>query len=203
MKLPDMVWVDVETTGLSTEGKLLEVGFVTTDSNLKVLSKSNWLFSIDRADLSTFENEALKMHSASGLLFDCLGAPKTGLSPHLRSGEGVVSGMERWLKYQINWVEGAQGFPMAGSSVHFDRAWLKARAPLIEKLFHYRNIDVSTLKNLARLWYPDLPAWGGDRKTHRAIADIEDSIAELAYYRECIFSLGSGLEVAQGIMDGS
>ncbi len=174
----NMVWLDVETSGLNelpkkaADGKLLEVGMIITTELLEPVSRAAWAFQITRDDLPIFEDEALKMHLASGLLFECYG---------IRQAPAATQrDILRWMDSRIG---SNVKLPMAGSTVGFDRRWIEAHLPGVFARFHYRNIDVSTVKNLARMWVPDLPEFKG-RKLHRALPDLEDSIAELKFYAE-------------------
>lgn len=185
MTEPSMVWVDVETTGLNPrEGWLLEVGMIATDADLNELSRSSWVQHFDRDNMPHIADEALKMHTASGLLFEAIASRETKPS--------IEASILQWLDSRVGYSL-MKRMPMAGSTVQFDRAWLAQHLPGVEKHFHYRNVDVSTVKNLARLWYPTIPGWHTVQKLHRALPDLEESIAELAFYRQEIF--GSQLVV--------
>jgi oligoribonuclease len=108
---------------------------------------------------------------------------------HLFDEVGIV-GLERSFGEDVlcTWLKAALGDAdppvMGGSSVHFDRAWLKRRMPALESMFHYRNLDVSTLKEVNRRW--PFAEWDGDRKAHRSLPDIDDSIAEFKSYLHAI-----------------
>lgn len=176
--MSQIVWLDVETSGLNelpkkaADGKLLEVGMIITTELLEPTHRASWTFQITRDDLPTFEDEALKMHMASGLIFECYGVHQAPAA--------TQRDILRWMDSRIgNGVK----LPMAGSTVGFDRRWIEPHLPDVFKRFHYRNIDVSTVKNLARMWVPSLAEFHG-RGTHRAIPDLEDSIAELRFYAE-------------------
>jgi oligoribonuclease len=179
---PAMVWVDVETTGLNPFGGwLLEVGMIITAADLHQIARKSWILKFNREYMSEIADEALKMHTSSGLLFEAMASHETLASATLS--------MREWLDSRVGY-SAMKEMPMAGSTVQFDRAWLAHHLPLVEERFHYRHIDVSTLKNLARLWYPELLKWTGDRKLHRALPDLEDSITELDYYRRHVFAGG-------------
>jgi oligoribonuclease len=168
-----MAWVDCETTGLDAhKDLLLEVGIIITDDFLNVLDRKSYsLYHAAARDRAG--GYVQEMHDVSGLWSDC----KT---------KGVaVAAAELWL---LEWLTGyvePDAAPMCGSTVHFDRAFLKVNMPKLEDHFHYRNIDVSTVKELARIWNkvafdlrPD-----DEIKFHRVIPDIEASIAELHHYK--------------------
>lgn len=170
------VVVDIETTGLDPDNhQILEIGVVLCNADLAILNTYNLVF-----PYVPLENEldpvVLEMHTKNGLL------PLCERNTTLESMEGNPD----WDYSLTQFLEmcNATGLPMCGSSVHFDRAFLKKYTPKFEGLFHYRNIDVSTIKNLAELWnegaFKGRPE--GD-KQHRALPDCYDTIEELKYYR--------------------
>lgn len=176
-----LAWVDVETTGLDPAGgSLLEVAFITTDDDLRVISQLEMVIGVEpdtlEQHLSTFTRE---MHTRNGLLeavskeiARCDGQPS------LREAEQKLL---MWFHPHEQWKQ----VPLAGSSVSFDRAWLKAHMPLVEALFSYRNVDVSTVKELCKRWAPQLCAMRpkGETPAHRALADVFESVKELGFYR--------------------
>lgn len=170
-----IAWIDVETTGLDPKSdRLLEVGVVLTDDDLRELDARSFVIEGGPGLRDSMTKVVLTMHVASGLLFECE-------SSSAQSCHSVESRLVAWLR-------GYDGpLVMAGSTVGFDRAWLKAKMPTLERLFHYRSIDVSSLKELNRRWEFAEP-WDGDRKIHRALPDLKDSIAELRHYRGAIFT---------------
>jgi oligoribonuclease len=174
-----MAWVDVETTGLDiTRDALLEVGLIITDDDFHELARwSAPIWTLDEALWRGRENEIVNaMHAANGLFRDCRGPKAVQL---FEAEEALIALMGR-DDFEVQ-------PPMCGSSVHFDRAILQIWMPKFEEMFHYRNIDVSTLKELAARWWPKMIlSRPPDRKMHRVIPDIEDSIAELRHYRDRI-----------------
>lgn len=175
-------FVDVETTGLDLSMDfLLEVGLVITDDNLNIVeSFSTPIWSMASIIRRAEENEIVReMHTANGLLAACRDREDDNVLELWRA-QNILMGI--MAKYPET--------PMCGSSVHFDRAMLQRWMPALEEMFHYRNIDVSTMKELAERWWPNIAlSRPADRKLHRVIPDIEDSIAELYYYREYIDSV--------------
>ncbi|WP_328821737.1 oligoribonuclease [Nesterenkonia haasae] len=170
-----MVWIDCEMTGLSPENDvLIEVAALVTDSELTVLGEGvEVVIRPDLEALAGMEKIVRDMHTASGLLAE------------LEDGIAVETAEKKVLEYIQQWVPEAGVAPLAGNSVHADRAFLRVGMPTLTQHLHYRIVDVSTLKELASRWYPQVKA-DAPKKTgnHRAMGDILDSIAELRHYRE-------------------
>jgi oligoribonuclease len=165
------LWCDIETTGLKpNEGQILELGLRLTDDRLNTLSEASWVVQFARQDLSNLSDFILKMHTKNGLIFECL---KSGMS--VAEVEMLAT---QWISSRLGNTEAP---PMAGSTIGFDRSWLKRWMPSVDDHAHYRSFDVSTIKLACRLWSPVIPPFKG-RETHRVQPDIEDSIAELNYY---------------------
>lgn len=169
-----IVWIDCEMTGLDTRvDVLVEVAAVVTDSELNVLDEGvDVVIRPPAGALAQMGDVVREMHTASGLL-DVLDQGVT-----LAEAETVV------LDYVRRWVPEPRKAPLAGNSVGTDKAFLEVGMPGLVEHLHYRVIDVSSLKELARRWYPRIyygsPAKHGG---HRALADILESIDELRYYR--------------------
>lgn len=173
-------WVDIETTGLNpNKDVILEVGIILTDENLNEVNHTEVQIFQAPITLSLMCDEVREMHEKSGLIDRCCGNNSLSLSTS-----------EQYLIYwlQENLDSSDDKPPMCGSSVHFDRTFLKRYMPELESKFHYRNIDVSTVKNLCGAWYPpQFSERPQGEKNHTTISDLRDSIAELKYYRESIF----------------
>lgn len=170
-----MGWVDVESTGLDTENDvLLEVGVIITDDDLTEIDRySLTIWHPHRVLHRSCDNFVRNMHIHSGLW----SLVQSDNSTTLFNAN----------KFFTRWMERYPDLPMCGSSVHFDRAMLRRWMPEFEARFHYRNVDVSTLKELAYRWWPSMyDSRPTDRKIHRVIPDIEDSIAELHHYRKSL-----------------
>jgi oligoribonuclease len=173
-----LVWIDCEMTGLSLEhDALIEVAALVTDFDLNVLGDGVDLVVKPPAGALEQMNEVVtRMHTSSGLL-DELDAGLT-----LREVE------EQVLAYVREFVPEPRKAPLAGNTVGTDRTFLARDMPELEGWMHYRVIDVSSIKELTRQWYPRAyfaaPAKGG---SHRALADITESIDELRYYRKAVF----------------
>lgn len=173
-----LVWIDCEMTGLDLErDALVEIAAVVTDAELTVLGEG--VDVVIRPPEHTVEqmvDVVREMHTASGLLDEL---------PHgvtLEEAEAMV------LAYVRQFVPEPGKAPLAGSSVYTDRAFISRDLPSLDAHLHYRLVDVSTVKELARRWYPrayfNSPEKHGG---HRALADILESIDELRYYREAVF----------------
>lgn len=173
-----MVWIDCEMTGLSlTEDALIEVAALVTDSELNVLGEGvDIVIRPPDAALETMPEVVRQMHTASGLLDELAG------------GTTLADAEEQVLAYVREHVKEPGKAPLCGNSVGTDRGFLSRDMPLLEGYLHYRIVDVSSVKELARRWYPrayfNSPEKNGN---HRALADIRDSITELRYYREAVF----------------
>lgn len=173
-----MVWIDCEMTGLSlAHDALIEVAALVTDSELNVLGDGvDVVIRPPDEALVTMPDIVRKMHTTSGLLEELLG----GIT--LEEAEKIVLG------YVREHVSEPRKAPLCGNSVSTDRGFLARDMAALEQHLHYRIVDVSSVKELARRWYPrayfNSPEKNGN---HRALADIRESISELRYYREAVF----------------
>ncbi|GAB2893723.1 oligoribonuclease [Streptomyces mayteni] len=173
-----MVWIDCEMTGLSlADDALIEVAALVTDSELNVLGEGvDIVIRPPAAALDSMPEVVRTMHTASGLLDE------------LDAGTTLEDAERQVLDYVREHAPEAGKTPLCGNSIGTDRGFLARDMPHLESHLHYRVIDVSSVKELARRWYPrayfNSPEKSGN---HRALADIRESIAELRYYREAIF----------------
>ncbi len=173
-----LVWVDCEMTGLDlVNDELIEVAALVTDGELNVLGDGvDVVIKPASAALDQMGDFVRTMHESSGLL------------EALDAGLTIAEAEERVLDYVREFVPESRKAPLAGNTIGTDRAFLARQMPTLESFVHYRNVDVSSIKELARRWYPRVyyqsPAKSGN---HRALADIQESIEELRYYREAVF----------------
>ena len=173
-----IVWVDCEMTGLNlASDQLVEVACIVTDAELNELDGGySTVIRVDDAALAAMDPRVVELHRASGLL------------PLIPQGIELERAAQELLEYVTAHVSESQKAPLAGSTVYVDRGFLAKFMPAVDAYLHYRVIDVSSLKELVRRWYPKVyfvaPAKTGN---HRALGDIRDSIAELRYYRETVF----------------
>ncbi|WP_293787933.1 oligoribonuclease [uncultured Aeromicrobium sp.] len=180
-----LVWIDCEMTGLSLEhDALIEVAALVTDYDLQVLGDGVDLVIKPPQDALEQMNEVVtQMHTASGLLDE------------LDSGITLAEAEERVLDYVREFVTEPRKAPLAGNSIGTDRAFLARDMSQLESYLHYRVVDVSSIKELARHWFPRAyfaaPEKGGN---HRALADIRESIDELRYYRRTVFAPEPGVD---------
>ncbi|WP_328295104.1 oligoribonuclease [Kineococcus sp. NBC_00420] len=178
-----IVWIDCEMTGLSlTEDALVEVAVLVTDADLNVLGDGvDVVIKPPAETLVDMDKVVVDMHTSSGLLDEI---------PH---GKTLAEAEQIVLEYVRKWVPEPRKAPLAGSSVHTDRAFLARDMLQLTDHLHYRLIDVSSLKELAKRWFPrvyfNTPSKHGG---HRALADIRESIQELKYYREVLFVADPG-----------
>jgi oligoribonuclease len=173
-----LVWIDCEMTGLSIENDVLvEIAAVVTDGDLNELDEgiSIVIRPEDMTTLDRMEEVVVNMHTSSGLL------PLIPLGSSLEDAGAAV------LSYVKGHVPEPRKAPLCGSSVYVDRMFLARDLPDLDDYLHYRLVDVSSIKELARRWYQrayfNAPAKTGN---HRALADIRESIAELRYYRSAV-----------------
>jgi oligoribonuclease len=173
-----LVWIDCEMTGLAiVHDALVEVAVLVTDSDLNVLGEGVDLVISPPADaLAQMSDVVRQMHTTSGLINDF----PVGVT--LEHANAVV------LEYLHEYVPEPARTPLAGNTVHMDRQFLARDLPEVEAWLHYRNVDVSSIKELVRRWYPRVYfASPGKTGNHRALGDIRDSINELRYYRRTVF----------------
>jgi oligoribonuclease len=174
-----LVWIDCEMTGLDPQvDVLVEVAVVMTDSELTLLDDGlDILIATDPAKLDGMVDIVREMHTSSGLLEALASATTT-----LEEAEQQV------LDYVQRFVPERRKAPLCGNSIATDRTFITRYMPRLDEHLHYRMVDVSSIKELARRWYPrayfNAPAKNGG---HRALADIIDSITELRYYRAAVF----------------
>jgi oligoribonuclease len=174
-----LVWADCEMTGLDlVADALVEVAVLVTDSDLNVQGEGlDLIIETPQAALDQMGDFVRQMHTKSGLLPEIQAA-----TLKMREAEELI------LDYVKQYVPTPRRAPLAGNTIGTDRSFLARDMPEFEAWTHYRNVDVSTVKELARRWYPrayfQSPLKQGN---HRALADIMESIEELRYYREAIF----------------
>ena len=180
-----LVWLDVETTGLDpNKDKILELACVVTDYQLKILGEVCFVLNA-KIEGEPLLSKVLDMHSINGL-FDDVEVSTLKVT----QVQNLLITFIRVLTEPCEGIDGRENERplLAGSSVHFDRSFLRAKMPLVESLLHYRSIDVSTLSSLAKHWdngaYLAEPARSF---THRARQDIHESIALLDHYRRILF----------------
>lgn len=174
----ELVWIDCEMTGLDLDhDALIEVAALVTDAELNVLGEGvDVVIKPSDEALAQMGEFVKKMHKSSGLL------------ALLADGTSMTDAEEQVLAYIRQHVPEGRKAPLAGNTIGTDRAFLARDMPALEAYVHYRNVDVSSIKELARRWYRrvyiNIPAKSGN---HRAMADIRESIEELRYYREALF----------------
>jgi oligoribonuclease len=169
----NLIWIDLEMTGLSPERDvIIEIATIVTDADLNVLAEGPAL-AIHQCDavLAGMDEWNTRQHGSSGL------------AERVRTSAVTTRDAERaTLDFLAEWVPAGKS-PMCGNSICQDRRFLARHMPRLEAYFMYRNLDVSTLKELARRWYPDVFSGFSKQSSHLALDDIRDSIAELKHYR--------------------
>ncbi|MDQ1533748.1 MAG: oligoribonuclease [Actinomycetota bacterium] len=171
-----LVWIDLEMTGLDTERHVIvEIACLVTDAELELLDDGVDIVVHQDADaLAGMDDFVRKMHTKSGLL-----------SQIETSSVDLATAGATVLDYVKGHVPKAGQAPLCGNSIGVDRRFLDRGLPELDQYLHYRSIDVSSLKELCRRWYPEIYRGRPSKKeTHRALDDIRESLAELRYYRE-------------------
>ncbi len=168
-----LIWIDLEMTGLNPESdSILEIATIVTDANLNEVAVGPvYAISHPEAVLKAMDDWNREHHTASGL-WDRVLKSGTGLR---EAESGTLRFLEEWTTPRIS--------PMCGNSICQDRRFLYRLMPELERWFHYRNLDVSTLKELAARWAPKLAEGFTKQNRHEALSDIRESIEELRYYR--------------------
>ena len=176
----NLVWIDLEMTGLSPErDRIIEIAVVVTDAQLR----------------QRIEGPVLAVHQSDETLaaMDAWNTGthgRSGLTDRVKASRIDEADAERQVIDFLGQFVGKGKSPMCGNSICQDRRFLAATMPALEAFFHYRNCDVSTLKELARRWRPELIAGFKKAQAHTALADIHESIDELVYYREHFLKVG-------------
>lgn len=183
--LPPLVWVDMEMSGLDPATcVILEIAVLVTDADLQeVAAGPEIVIHHPESVLAAMDEWNTTHHGASGL------------SQRVRESTISLASAEQQVLDFLT-ACGAAGAPLCGNSVHVDRAFLARYMPSVNAALHYRNVDVSTVKELVRRWYPGLPL-PQKREAHRALSDIRESLAELRFYRERVF-LAPGSDASKG-----
>ena len=175
-----LAWIDLEMTGLDPgRHAIVEIASLVTDDDLAVVAEGPDLVVRATAEqLADMDEVVTAMHTRSGLL-DAIKASSLGLEE-----AGALT-----LEFLKLHIPEAGTVPLAGNSIGTDRRFLAAQLPQVEDYLHYRSVDVSTVKELCRRWYPDVYKAAPDKKGgHRALQDVRESVAELVYYRTAIFN---------------
>lgn len=174
---PPLIWIDCEMTGLSLESDaLVEIAVLVTDENLNVLGDGiDLVIKTTPEKLAAMREEVRVMHTESGLINE------------IPNGVTMADAEEAVINYLMAHTQPGKS-PLAGNSVGMDRNFIARDMPRLNQYLHYRTVDVSSIKELARRWYPKV-YFNAPKKTgnHRALGDIKDSIEELRYYQSNIF----------------
>ncbi|KAF9470003.1 ribonuclease H-like domain-containing protein [Collybia nuda] len=173
-----LVWIDCEMTGLDAKRhKIIEIAVLITDGNLEIVDRGiRFVVRTEKKLLDGMDEWCTKQHGQSGLTQACLTSPY--------SRDHVSKAV---LEYIKKWIPQPKIGVLAGNSVHADRSFLMEEMPEVVDWLHYRIVDVSSIKELCRRWYPDKPVPRLAESTHRALDDIRGSIKELQWYRKNIF----------------
>ena len=172
-----LIWIDLEMTGLDTlNDTIIEIATIVTDSELNILAEGP-VFAIHTPDivLNSMDDWNTRQHGQSGLI-----------DRIRRSNVTMAQAESETIAFLSKYVESGRS-PMCGNSICQDRRFLARQMPTLERFFHYRNLDVSTVKELAYRWRPDILSSFEKKGNHLALDDIRDSIRELRHYKELFF----------------
>jgi oligoribonuclease len=172
-----LIWIDLEMTGLKPDTDvIIEMATIVTDANLDIVAEGPVIAIHQSADvLDAMDDWNKRTHSVSGLI------------ERVRDSKYTMASAEKRTLEFLNALVEPNSSPMCGNSICQDRRFMARHMPTLEKFFHYRNLDVSTVKELARRWAPGILTGFAKQGEHRALADIQESIRELNYYREHLF----------------
>ncbi|HKE48682.1 MAG TPA: oligoribonuclease [Rhodanobacteraceae bacterium] len=180
----NLIWIDLEMTGLDPlHDSILEIATIVTDKDLNVLAEGpEFALAHPLERLEAMDDWNRNQHRKSGLWQRVVES-----QIQMATAEALT------VEFLAQWVPVGKS-PMCGNSICQDRRFLVRLMPRLERYFHYRNLDVSTLKELARRWAPDIGRGFAKESTHTALSDVRDSIAELKYYRPFMGRLAGALE---------
>ncbi|WP_349677634.1 oligoribonuclease [Porticoccus sp.] len=180
----NLIWIDLEMTGLDTEtDAIIEIATLVTDKDLNVLAEGP-VMAIHQPEtmLAGMDEWNTRQHGQSGL------------TERVRNSTTTLAEAEQaTIAFLKQFLDERQS-PMCGNSICQDRRFLARQMPSLEAFFHYRNLDVSSVKEIIRRWRPELMKGFNKQSSHLAMADIKDSIAELTYYRDVFFVMESQAE---------
>ncbi|WP_370581193.1 oligoribonuclease [Snodgrassella alvi] len=177
----NLAWLDMEMTGLNPDtDRIIEVAMIITDSDLNILAQSEVLV-IHQPDsiIDHMDKWNTTTHTRTGLVDKV----KASTLTEAEAEEKLLAFISEWIPEKTS--------PMCGNSIHQDRRFMVRYMPRLEAYFHYRNLDVSTLKELARRWNPAIVKGISKKGAHQALDDIKESIEEMAYYREHFLTIPS------------
>jgi len=180
-KAQNLIWIDLEMTGLDTASDgIIEIATIVTDHELNEVAVGP-VMAVTRSKtvMDAMDEWNTRQHGESGLT-----------ERVLKNGRSLAEAESKTIEFLSGYVAKGSS-PMCGNSICQDRRFMAREMPLLEAFFHYRNLDVSTLKILAQIWAPSVAAGFSKESNHRALSDIRDSIAELRHYRGQLLKSGT------------
>ncbi|WP_298443709.1 oligoribonuclease [uncultured Ferrimonas sp.] len=175
----NLIWIDLEMTGLDPEQhKIIEIATIVTDSQLNVLAEGPVLaVHQSESELAKMDDWNVRTHGESGLV-----------ERVRHDSVSIEEAQAQTIEFLQQWVPEGKS-PICGNSIGQDRRFLVKQMPQLEAYFHYRYLDVSTIKELTRRWQPELLEQFSKSGSHQALDDIRESIAELSFYRQTVFKI--------------
>lgn len=185
-----LVWLDLETTGFEPEDcEILEIGMLITDADLEVLDAFQVVLKGYPPILTQdMDANVIEMHTASGLFFDVKASDVSRSEAESRAIAFLETHFGPAKVKEDGTPDRREMPPLGGSSVHFDRKFLAYHMPALERCFHYRNFDATSIGEAARRWYPEEFVEREKSRDHRALADLHDMLLELRYIRATFWS---------------
>ena len=179
----NLIWIDLEMTGLDTDqDSILEIATIVTDKYLNILAEGpEFAINHDAERLQAMDSWNRNQHTKSGLW-----------QRVVESSVNMATAQAHTMEFLGRWTVPGKS-PMCGNSICQDRRFLHRLMPRLEEFFHYRNLDVSTLKELARRWSPDIHKGYTKESSHTALSDVRDSIDELRYYHQFMGAFAGAL----------
>ena len=171
--IKNLVWLDLEMTGLDLrKDKIIQVAVIVTDTQLNILDEKGFVkyIHIEQEDVEGMEDIVKEMHTKNGVIEKCL------------KSEVTLEGVDKEVVKYISQYIGPKESPLCGNGIGTDRAFIKLHMPLLQEYIHYRDLDVTTLKQLSNLWVGN--QYIKETDTHDALDDIRESIGELSYYKD-------------------
>jgi|TARA_B110000116_G_scaffold269883_1_gene286722 oligoribonuclease len=175
-KTQNLIWIDMEFTGLADHQVILEMACLITDKDLKIISKGmHVVVHRSEAELTKIEEWSLNTHTASGLM------------EKVKHSTISIEDADKMIVEHISQYTVKRKAILCGNSIHTDRRFIHREMPLLDTFLHYRMVDVTSVKELIERWYPEKPNTPAKKNSHAALDDIKESLSELQWYKDHFF----------------